>query len=177
MKKSIKRSSKKKSISTKKGGYSQKVTKLLLDAKNKQSKEAARLTKTTNIKCSPGKIKRRAYFRTDKNTKTKTAIGAKCIKNRGKYGKSKRTILLGPEDLGRYGYEDIRSLTKQERKKSLEDAVKAYGYVAVIRRVGAIASLLTRTEPELSKKFRDDQHMVSKWYNKAKEKGLPPTPR
>ena len=78
--------------------------------------------------------------------------------------------------LGRYGYHNIATLSKKDREDSLKQAVKAYGYVEVIRRVGAIATLLTRTKPVLSKKIRADQHMVSKWYNQAKKKGLKPTP-
>lgn len=160
------------------GGYSEKVTKLLLKSKDKKSRKAAKETKTQDLKCPKGQIKRRAYIRTDKKTRKKTAVGAKCIKDLGKEGKGPRKILLNNDgDLGRYGYIDIKNLSKNDREKALKEAVKAYGYVYVIRRVGALASLNIRTHPELSKKFRLDQKMVSKWYNKAKKEGLPPTPR
>ncbi len=178
LKRSRKSSAKKSYIKrSRKGGYSVKVTKLLLKSKDKRSREAARLTKTTELKCPAGKIKRRAYLRKDKKSGKVTAVGAKCITNRGKPGKGPRKILLrGENALGRYGYENIMSLTKIQREKALKETVKAYGYVEVIRRVGALATLFTRTKPILSKKLRTDQHMVSKWYNEAKKKGLPPSP-
>ncbi len=161
----------------KSGGYSEKVTKLLLKAKDKRSREAARLTKTTELKCPSGLIKRRGYLRKDKKSGKVTAVGAKCIINRGKPGKGPRRILMkNDKGLGRYGYHNITTLTKKQREESLKQAVKAYGYVEVIRRVGAIATLLTRTKPILSKKIRSDQHMVSKWYDMAKKRGLKPTP-
>lgn len=160
----------------KSGGYSEKVTKLLYKAKNKASKKAAKLTGTTELKCPAGKIKRDAYMRKSKSGK-KTAVGAKCVKNMGAVGKAKRTILLEKNMLSRYGYNDIKELTKNEREDALKKAVKAYGYVEVIRRLNALANLTVRTNPEVSKKVRMDQRMVSKWYDEAKAKGLPATPR
>lgn len=162
---------------SKHGGYSKEVTKLILESKKKEQNKAARLTNTQNLKCPAGEIVRNAYMRTNKNTGETTPVAASCIKNRGLPGKAKKTIVMNENrDLGRYGYSNVKSLSNANREKALKEAVKAYGYVAVIRRLGAVAAFTTRTNTELSKKVRNDQHMVSKWYNKAKAEGLPPTP-
>ena len=162
----------------KSAGYSKKVTRLLLESKDKKSWEAAKATNTVGLKCPAGKIKRRAYIRKDKRTGKKTAVAASCIKNRGAPGKAKRTILMSKNrELGRYGYKDIKKMNKKDRQKAVEKAIKAYGYVDVIRKLGAIASLQTRTDPNISKRARSDQHFASKLYREAKAKGLPPSPR
>jgi len=171
-KRSQKKSTKKRSLK-KRGGYSENETKMILAAKNKASEKAAEMTNTENLKCPAGKIKRAAYMRKGKSGK-KTAVAAKCIKNKGAPGKAKRTILLEKNMLERYGYSNIKNKTKNEREEALKKAVDAFGYVEVIRRLVALANLNVRTNPELSNKVKNDQEMVSKWY---KEAGLPPTPR
>ena len=182
-KKSTKRSPKKSAKKSAKrsmkkwGGYSEKVTKLILKSKNAKSKKAAKITGTEKLKCPAGKIKRNAFMRKSKSGKIE-AVGAKCVTNTGKPGKAKRTILLAKKGLlERYGYNNIKNLNKNQREDSLRKAVQAYGYVEVIRRLNAIANLLTRTSPEVSNKIRMDQKMVSNWYDEAKKNGLLPTPK
>ncbi len=176
-KRSVKKKSNKKCPIPKRGGYSKEVTKLILNSKKKEQNKAANITNTKNLTCPSGQIVRSAYMRTNKNTGETTAVPASCINNKGQPGKANKTIVMNENrDLGRYGYSNVKSLSNANREKALKEAVKAYGYVAVIRRLGAVAALTTRTNEELSKKVRNDQHMVSKWYNKAKAEGLPPTP-
>lgn len=146
------------------GGYTKKQTKAILSRKNAISRKAAELTNTQNLKCPAGKIKKRAYI-----TKKGSIVGAKCVKNEGKLGKSPRNIILEKGVFKKFGYEDIINLSKSEREKALGKAVKQYGFREVILRLNALANLNIRTNKKFSSIVRSDQKMVSNWYKKYKK--------
>lgn len=146
------------------GGYTVKETKAIIKRENKRSKKAEKITKTSNLKCPRGQIKRSGYI-----TKKNRVVGATCIKDMGAPGKAKKTIILKKGVLGKYGYDNLEDLNKKQRHDALKRAVKAQGYLEVIRRLTALANLNIRTNPKLSKIVRSDQKMVSKLYKESKQ--------
>ena len=73
-----------------------------------------------------------------------------------------KRITLDPEmrgSLSSFGYAVAK--TVPERRAALATASRFWGPLYVIRKLGAVAGLHTRTHPSYSKTFRDDQHWVS----------------
>ena len=150
--------------SEQKGGYSKRVTKLILLEKDLKSERASKLTKTQGLKCPKGKIIRRAYI-----TKTGKIVGSVCVKDTGAPGKSKRSIILESEIFSKFGYKHVTKLSKKQRHEALAKAVLRYGFVTVIKRLVALSNLTKRTHPNFSKKIKNDQEWLSKKYALAKK--------
>jgi len=73
-----------------------------------------------------------------------------------------KRILLNPEmrgSLSSFGYAVKKPAP--ERRAALRKASLFWGPLYVIRKLGAVAGLQTRTHPQYSETFRDDQHWVS----------------
>ena len=73
-----------------------------------------------------------------------------------------KRIVLDPEmrgSLSSFGYGVKKSAP--ERQAALRKASLFWGPLYVIRKLGAVAGLQTRTHPGYSQTFRDDQHWVS----------------
>lgn len=133
------------------------------------------------VECPPGMIMRnpsvRKSFHRRSGTKVHSArIGATCIKDVGKPGKGKMTIVLDPEDhyLSEFGYEQVSKLTKTQRMAALkrlmdyfipikgEQATMTY----IIRALNARYVLNRNTNPKIAKIFKADQRTVSEMYAK-----------
>jgi hypothetical protein len=120
-------------------------------------------------------IRRRAYVRSDGTPVRGSTFS---INNRGAPGRGKKLFTLRHGGLSQYGY-SVRdpqakrrsALTKLvNRMVSFEhsiapifnkNALRRRTAVAVSRRVGALATLTKRTNPEFSKKYRANQHFIS----------------
>lgn len=88
----------------------------------------------------------------------KTRKQTRGLKNKIKTQKKRTGLIVIQKagDLKKYGYENIVSLTKEEREIALRKAVKAYGSLAVLRKVNAIRVLTKRTNPKLSEVLGKD---------------------
>jgi len=120
-------------------------------------------------------IRRRAYVRSD-GTRVRGSMFS--IKNRGAPGRGKKLFTLRHGGLSQYGY-SVRdpqakrhaALTKLvNRMVSFEHSIapifdkntlRRRTAVAVSRRVGALATLTKRTNPEFSKRYRSNQRWIA----------------
>jgi hypothetical protein len=125
-----------------------------------------RKTKQCN-KCLKGFIKRVSY----KTRKNKYVYEA-CIKSRGLPGKTslkyKDKSGIGPlvkGELGKFGYYNLKTLSKIKRHASLHKAIKELGAPKILRKLGAIRTYLKYTNPHISSKFYEDQKWVRKTYD------------
>lgn len=104
-------------------------------------------------------IIRRGYI-----TKRGTYVPPRKIRNRGLPGKGPVLIKtpLKHHGLKEYGYFHVDAKTIAQRHRALKTAMKSgVPRVTLIRRLGAIATLTSRTMPRLSKIYRRDQHWLS----------------
>jgi hypothetical protein len=68
------------------------------------------------------------------------------------------------------GYDVYAS--EDDKRRALKRAIKAYGHLAVIRRLNAVSVLNKNREPALSKKFARDRDWVSAKYKEYKTKNI-----
>lgn len=128
------------------------------------------------LKCPKGTIKRSAYYRSPYTRKSasgrrrrvsSTLVKATCVKDLGKKGKGKSLLgKLRKGDLKRFGYENVGSLSLDQRKRALKRAVSYYGHLPVIKKLNSIYVLTRNVNPKLAGKFKKDQMYVSREYNK-----------
>lgn len=128
------------------------------------------------LRCPKGTIKRSAYYRSPyvgrfrsggRRKVSSTIVKAACVKDVGKKGKGKSLVgKVRKGDLKRFGYENVGSLTSEQRKRALKRAVAYYGALPVIKKLNAIYVLTRNVNPKLAGKFKKDQQYVSKEYNK-----------
>ena len=79
--------------------------------------------------------------------------------------KKKKTIInvkLKKGELTKYGYKNVKSLSKTKRRKALNKAVKKYGHGKVIRKLSILRTYNKNKNPKLSKKFRNNMVYVQK---------------
>lgn len=106
--------------------------------------------------CKKGEVVREGYYRTSKSGK-RTLVPPTCIPDVGKVGKSEQTIHIEPERLSKYGYDDIEMRSDLARHKALLRAVReGEKPLSVKRRLTALSTLTKNTNPNLSKKFKED---------------------
>lgn len=135
---------------------------------NKLRKYSSTKKEEKSVKCPKGYVKRSAYYRTgysasDRRRVSPTIVRATCIKD------SKKKSLLGKFPKGaltKFGYENIKNLSVEKRRRALKKAVKEYGYLPVIKKLNSVYVLTRSTNPRLAAKFKKDQEYVSKEYNK-----------
>lgn len=74
----------------------------------------------------------------------------------------KRSIILikNKGDLIKYGYKNVKKLSRKKRRESLDKAVNQYGRVTVMRKLGAIRALHYNKDRPLSNKFYSDLKYV-----------------
>ena len=131
--------------------------------------------------CPPGYLLRKAYvrkyttgvrekgFTVHRGSKTyraypssgATVVKSSCIKDRGKEGKGPQAI--GPlrrGELLKHGYTYRK--TRDERHSALRKAAKEFGGMGVFRKLNAVAKLSSRTEPQISRVFKEDRDWVKK---------------
>lgn len=132
------------------------------------------LTGTSNLTCPPGMIKRAGYIRKTHKRHTRTGdiisisqriIPATCIQSRG-IGSDVRIPVSGHE-LGEYGYHSVVNMSVQSRHRALNKAVNDMGYLPIIKKLNALATLNRNTNPNISQIFKTDQEWLSEKYKKG----------
>lgn len=123
-------------------------------------------------RCKKGEIERIGYTK-----KTGTKIKAECIKDRGLPGKTPesqkipfKNLAFERDDLGKYGYSDIVHKSASKRHQSLDDAIRYYGSVPVLRKVNVLEILNRNTNPKLATKLETDKKWIEKTYHTNKRK-------
>ena len=155
-------SGKKTSIKLKK--YLQKKAKMHREAMKRFSKEVPK-------KCSKGEILREGYKKNSYKSHSKTGKNISvsgswtkpaCIKSvTGKSKKGSKLITIMNKDvLGKYGYSNIKSLSKTERHSALRDALKKIKPLSVYRRLVALATLNKNKDEELFIILRKDADWI-----------------
>lgn len=121
-------------------------------------------------RCKKGEIERIGYTK-----KTGTKVKAECIKDRGLPGKTPesqkipfKNLAFEQDDLGKYGYSDIIHKKASERRESLDDAIRQYGSVPVLRKVNVLEILNRNTNPKLATKFEMDKKWIERMYKRKK---------
>ena len=135
-------------------------------SKNQTYKLAEILTNTSNKSCKKGQIVRKGYI-----TKRGVVVGATCIKDLGKPGKyspkkGEKSIVLANNDLGKYGYTNIKNKTATQRRAALKKATVVDGYLKVMRKVNALSVLTRYTDPIFSNRTKMDVEWLKKTYGK-----------
>ena len=69
-------------------------------------------------------------------------------------------VIKNKGDLTKYGYKNVKKLSRKNRHESLDKAVKQYGRVTVMRKLGAIRALHYNKDRSLSNKFYSDLKYV-----------------
>lgn len=103
-------------------------------------------------------VHRKSYVRSDGVRVKATSFH---IKNRGRRGRGPKLFKLRKGGLSKYGYSSKSAL--ESRHISLSKAIsKGVPSLTLSQRLGALATLLKRTNPMLSKRLRKNQSWVSK---------------
>jgi hypothetical protein len=122
--------------------------------------------------CPPGKVLREGYIATRKKKSfigrllkrgTTYRVKPSCVKDRGAKGVG--PAVIGPlkkGDLTSKGYAAADSAS--QRHAALAQAVGAYGRLATLRKLNAIAVLNKTTSPTRAKTFKTDRNWVKKTY-------------
>lgn len=132
--------------------------------------------KQASKKCSKGYIMREGYkkksYKSHSKTGKKTSVKSSwtapsCIKSvTGKSEKGKKLITIIDKDvLGKYGYNNIKAMTKTERHSTLRKAIAANKPLSIYRRIIAIATLNKNKDKSLYKILRED----AKWIKSQTE--------
>jgi hypothetical protein len=102
-------------------------------------------------------VKRKAYRRKD-GTRVKASRFS--IRNRGAPGRGPKLFTLKKGGLSRYGYDTKASVA--QRHSALSAAVsRGVPALTLSHRLGALATLLKRTNPKLSRSLRRNQIWVN----------------
>lgn len=102
-------------------------------------------------------IRRKSYVRADGTRVKATTYRAKDL---GKKGRGPKLFKLKKGGLSMYGYSTSSSLS--QRHSALSRAIsKGVPGLTLSHRLGALATLLKRTNPMLSKRLRRDQRWVA----------------
>jgi len=132
------------------------------------------ITGTSGLVCPKGMVKRAGYIRKTHKRHTRTGdvisisqriIPATCIQSRG-IGSDVRIPVSGHE-LGNYGYHSVVSMSVQSRHRALNKAVNDMGYLPIIKKLNALATLNRNTNPNISQIFKTDQEWLSEKYKKG----------
>lgn len=107
-------------------------------------------------KCKPGEIMREGY----KRNKNSIEVPPTCIKSKTGKPHGKQLFVLEKDVLAKYGYTDVKSLTKIERMRCLKKALKKLKPLPLMRRLNALSVLNKDQNPKLSKIFKDDSEWI-----------------
>jgi hypothetical protein len=120
-------------------------------------------------KCKKGEIIKEGYHKKASSRNKGMWVALTCIKARGsskKRGtKGKKLFRLEKGTLSKYGYHNIKKLSKKERRQSLKKAVSDMKPLSVMRKLIAVSTLQKNTDPKMSKIFRED----ADWVRNTKE--------
>ncbi len=133
-------------------------------AREKFPKEASK-------KCPKGYIMREGYkrasYKSHSKSGKKTSVKANwtapsCIKSvTGKSEKGAKLITIIDKDvLGKYGYNNVKAMTKSERHTALRKAIQANKPLSIYRRIIAIATLNKNKSKSLYKILREDADWI-----------------
>ena len=101
-------------------------------------------------------VRRKSYVRSDG---TRVKATSYTTKNRGRKGRGPKLFALKKGGLSEYGYSSKSSSTS--RHSSLANAIaKGVPGMTLSQRLGALATLLKRTNPILSRRLRKNQSWV-----------------
>jgi hypothetical protein len=137
----------------------------MTEINKRRSKEKRKTHKIAREKfgtpiCKQGEIIKEGFHRTSKSGK-KTWISPTCIPDIGRVGKSKQTIYIEPDRLSKYGYNDIEMRSDLARHKSLLKAIReGEKPLSVRRRLVALSTLSRNTNPNLSRRFKEDSEWL-----------------
>lgn len=135
--------------------------------------------------CPKGQIlraayKREAYTRSDGTRVHSTLVAPSCIEDRGAPGKGRKEWILRDFDhvLSQHGYEDVKNKSEIARHRALNKVLKALAdkhgerqsYITAIKELVARANYQIRTNPHVSKIFKDDADWISEKYAEFKKK-------
>jgi hypothetical protein len=115
-------------------------------------------------KCKKGEIVKEGYHK-KKSSRAKGAwVAPTCIKAKGsskkRGSKGKKLFRLEKGTLGKFGYEDIKHMSKKERRESLKKAVQGMKPLSVRRKLIALRTLNKNVDPKLSNIYDEDQKYV-----------------
>ena len=119
-------------------------------------------TKFPTPKCSSGEIlregyKRKSYKKQNGKTVSSKWISPSCIKSRTGRPHGKQLFVLDNDGLGKYGYFNLKNLSKDDRKEALNKALKdGFKPVPLLRRLVAIATLNKNLNPNLHDIIMED---------------------
>jgi hypothetical protein len=103
-------------------------------------------------------VRRKSYVRSDGTRVKGTSY---TTKNRGRKGRGPKLFKLRKGGLSKYGYSSKESIAS--RHASLSQAIaKGIPSLTLSQRLGALATLLKRTNPTLSKRLRKNQMWTSR---------------
>jgi hypothetical protein len=166
--------------------YEKKLHKKLDEVNKKIMKEYCTGEKGCPLdhKCPAGKILREPYERKSYRKKDGTLVKGSvvlpsCITNRGAPGKGQKKIFIDPKDhlLSDFGYNNVKSLTKAQRREKLVNAIETLkkkgktqtvAFNQIIHRLIGRANLQKKTNPDVYKIFKEDQEYISKMYKDVK---------
>lgn len=141
-------------------------------AREKLQKEAKkRFSKEASKKCPPGYIMREGYKRESYKSHSKKGDFIKvksswtkpqCVKSQtGKSEKGEKIIVIMEKDvLGKYGYDRIKSLSPNERRRALRKALNEIKPLSVYRRLVALSTLNKGKDKTLSKILKEDAEWI-----------------
>jgi len=120
--------------------------------------------KYSRKKCPKGSISRNSYTYIRKSTGKKISVKSSCVKSKGLRSQGKKTKRVLPQlnkgSLTKYGYST--KLSDEERQKTLNKALKVYGYSSVVKKLNAVKLLTKNTDPKRSKIYSKDLTYVQK---------------
>ncbi len=113
-------------------------------------------------KCKKGEILREGYLK--KNSKSKSGskswIRPTCIQSRTGKPHGKQLFVLEKGVLSKYGYENVKNMSRQKRHIALNKVLKKSTSLSLFRRLNALAILNKDQDPGLSKIFKDDANWI-----------------
>jgi hypothetical protein len=132
--------------------------------KTSRKKTGGKRKTDSKKKCKSGYILRDAYTRKTKSGKT-TKVSSSCIKKQGRPGvKGPKLIKMRKEDIGllkNVGYE--LDMSKNDRHKSLDKAVRKYNALKILRHVNALRTF-NKSYKEHWKRYDDDVKYLERKY-------------
>jgi hypothetical protein len=143
-----------------------------LEKKEKMHKAAMkRFSKEVPQKCPPGQIlregfKKESYKSHSKKGKVINVTGSwtkpECIPSvTGKSSKGPKLITIIEKDvLGKYGYSNVKTLSKGERYTALRNALKVIKPLSVYRRIIALSTLNKNKDSELYEILKSDANWI-----------------
>lgn len=136
-----------------------------------QRQASKKFSKETPKSCPKGYILREGYKRESYKSHSKKGEPIKvkaswtkpeCIKSQtGKSEKGKKLITIIEKDvLGKYGYDDVKSLSPSERRRALRKAIKEIKPLSVYRRLVALSTLNKGKDKVLSNILKEDSDWI-----------------